>query len=60
MSPMAKRLCMKSENNCLTFGVGELLWRRPSLAGPRLRVQPGGCVIIFQTCKLETEVARKG
>lgn len=41
MSPIAKRLCMKSENNCLTFGVGELLRRRPSLAGANIRVSGG-------------------
>lgn len=40
MSPLAKRLWTKSENNCLTFGVGEL-WRRPvSLAGQHERGVP--------------------
>lgn len=41
MSAIAKGLCMKSENNCLTFGVGELLRWRPSLAGPNIRVSGG-------------------
>lgn len=36
MSALAKRLC-KSENNCLTFAVCELLRRRFSVAGQNIR-----------------------
>lgn len=53
MSPLAKRLWTKSENNCLTFGLGELLRRLVSLAGQ----DRASCVIVFQTCKLEMEAA---
>lgn len=53
MSLLAKRMWTRSENNCLTFGVGELLRRPISLAGrsrsgflcnrlPDMQVRDGG------------------